>query len=50
MNAIYHKDLIRKARDLYKLTQEMQHAMNDRYFWEFVELDEEEARQQLEQQ
>jgi hypothetical protein len=45
-----HNDLVRKARDFCRRTQEMQKIMNDMYFWEFVDLDEKERREQIQQE
>lgn len=50
MDKISHNELVRKARDFYRLTQEMQKILNDMYFWKFVELDEEDLRKQIRQE
>lgn len=44
MHTVQHNELVRNARDLYMMAQEMQKLMLDMFFNEFMDLDEEEQK------
>lgn len=45
-----HKDLVSRARDLYTQMENMQKIMLDMYLWEFMDLDEQEERQRIQEE